>query len=84
MKFISAILLLQKQKIVKLILFAQVQKLSEFSSYLPLSCNLWCIATVLYMYVEFFTFCYAHKKRGQDKGLRYSQKSLLLFCASGA
>ena len=54
MKFISAILLLQKQKIVKLILFAQVQKLSEFSSYLPLSSNLWRIATVLYMYVEFY------------------------------
>ena len=54
MKFISAMLLLQKEKIVKLILFAQVQKLSEFSSYLPLSSNLWRIATVLYMYVEFY------------------------------
>ena len=78
MKFISAMLLLQKEEIVKLILFAQVRKLSEFSSYLPLSCNLWRIATVLYMYVEFlYYFYYAHKKRGQAKGLRYSQKSLL-------
>ena len=64
MKFIPAILLLQKEEIVKLILFAQVQKFSEFSSYLPLSCNLWCIAAVLYMYVEFFIFYYAHKKNG--------------------
>ena len=50
MKFISALLLLRKEKIVKLILFVQVQKLSNFSTYLP-SCNLWCIAIVLYMHV---------------------------------
>ena len=77
MKFTSAMLLLQKEEIVKLILFAQVRKLSEFSSYLPLSCNLWRIATVLYMYVEFLYYFYAHKKRGQAKGLKYLQKSLL-------
>ena len=62
MNFISATFLLQKEEIVKLILFAQVQKLPEFSSYLPSCCNLWCIATILYMYVEFFIFYYAHKK----------------------
>ena len=56
MKFISAMLLLQKEEIVKLILFAQVRKLSEFSSYLPLSCNLWRIATVLYMLCFYIIF----------------------------
>ena len=77
---ISAMLLLQKEEIVKLILFAQVQKLSGFSSsYLPLSCNLWRIATVLYMHVEFLYFIMPIKKRGQAKGLRYSQKSSLPF-----
>ena len=79
MKFISAMLLLQKEEIVKLVLFAQLQKLSECSSYLPLSCNLWRIATVLYMYVEFLYFIMPIKKQGQAKGLRYSQKSLLPF-----